>query len=220
MNNNSIRPNEISEGTKASMRTRIISALIALVIVLPLFFLGDWFFLALILFFSVVGLWEAVHCGKKEGSFLLYFVTITIGVLCINWPLVQGLINNLINGAQSNGHAFNYFYSMGLSLPVAFIGICLLFLVVILHQNFTVKDGCFITAMVVILSLGLQGLLFVRYFPSFVNQEPRNWFNGFDNFSSCSFAAYGILGTFMTDIGAYFVGVFFGKKKINERICI
>ena len=218
MKNNNIKPNEISEGTKASMRTRIIAALVALVIVLPLFFLGDWFFLALILFFSIVGLWEAVHCGKENGSFLLYFVSITVGVLCINWPLIQGLINNLINGVSSQGHAFNYFYSMGLSLPVAFVGFCLLFLVVILHQNFTVKDGCFITTMVVILSLGLQGLLFVRYFPSFINQEPRNWFNSFDNFSSCSFAAYGILGTFMTDIGAYFVGVFFGKKKINERI--
>lgn len=218
MSNKIVKPNELSEGTKTSMRTRIIAALVALVIVLPMFFLGDWFFLALILFFTVVGLWEVVHCGKKEGSFLLYFVTITVGVLCVNWPLFQGLINDLVQGSSSQGHAFDYFRSMALCLPVVFIGICLLFLVAILHENFTVKDGCFITAMVLIASLGLQGLLFTRFFPSYVNNEPRNWFNGFDNFSSCSFAAYGILGTFMTDIGAYFVGVFFGKKKINERI--
>ena len=213
-----IRPNEISEGTKTSMRTRIITALVALVIVLPAFFLGDWFFLALILFFSVVGFWEIVRCGKKAYSFWLYFVTITVGVLCVNWPLFQGLINDLIQGNPTQGHAFDYFRSMSLSLPIMFIGICLLFLVVILHQSFTVKDGCFFVAMVVIVSLGLQGLLFARFFPSLVNTTERNWFNGFDNFSSCSFAAYGILGTFMTDIGAYFVGVFFGKKKINERI--
>ena len=213
-----LTPNEISEGTKSSMKTRIIVAAIALVLVLPLFFLGDWFFLGLILAFTVIGFWEVVHCGKRAYSFWLYFVTITVGVLCVNWPLIQGLINDLIQGNPTHGHVFEYFRSMALSLPVMFIGLCLLFLVVILHQSFTVKDGCFITAMVVIVSLGLQGLLFVRYFPSLVNKEPRNWFNAFDNFSSCSFAAYGILGTFMTDIGAYFVGVFFGKRKINERI--
>ena len=217
-NNLDIKPNEISEGTKASMRTRIIAALIALCVVLPLFFLGDWFFFALILFLTIVGLWEMVHCGKKAYSFWLYFVTITVGVLCVNWPLFQGLINDLVQGNPSHGHVFEYFRSMYLSLPVMFLGLCLLFLVVILHQSFTVKDGCFITAMVVIISLGLQGLLFVRYFPSFINKEPRSWFNLFDTFGSCSFAAYGILGTFMTDIGAYFVGVFFGKNKINERI--
>ena len=217
-NNNVVKPNEISEGTKMSMKTRIIVAVIGLCVVLPPFFLGDWFFLALVLALTVIGCWEIVHCGKKGYSFWLYFVTITVGVLCVNWPLFQGLINDLIQGNPSHGHAFDYFRSMYLSLPVMFIGICLLFLVAILHQSFTVKDGCFITAMVVIVSLGLQGLLFVRYFSSFINNQPRDWFNGFDNFASCSFAAYGVLGTFMTDIGAYFVGVFFGKNKINERI--
>ena len=217
-NNNVVKPNEISEGTKMSMKTRIIVAVIGLCVVLPPFFLGDWFFLALVLALTVIGCWEIVHCGKKGYSFWLYFVTITVGVLCVNWPLFQGLINDLIQGNPSHGHAFDYFRSMYLSLPVMFIGICLLFLVAILHQSFTVKDGCFITAMVVIVSLGLQGLLFVRYFSSFINNQPRDWFNSFDNFASCSFAAYGVLGTFMTDIGAYFVGVFFGKNKINERI--
>lgn len=219
MKNKMIQPNEINSATKSSMRTRIIAALVGLVVVLPPFFLGDWFFLALILAITVIAMWEIVHCGKNGYSFWLYFITITIGVLLVNWPLLQGLINDLIQGNPSHGHAFDYFRSMYLSLPLMFIGICLLFLVVILHESFTVRDGCYVIAMVVIVSLGLQALLFVRYFPSYVNNDPRTgWFNAFDNFSSCSFAAYGLLGTFMTDIGAYFVGVFFGKHKINERI--
>ena len=209
-----LKPNEVSSSTKASMRTRIISALVGLIIVLPTFFLGDWFFFAIIMFVTVVAMYEVVNCGKKAYSFWLYFVTITLGVLMVMWPLLQGLISNV-----SHGHAYEYFTTLNISLIAMFIGICLLFLVVILHQSFTVRDGCYFIAMVIIIALGLQSLLFVRFFPSFVNKNPRDgWFNGYDNFASCSFAAYGILGTFMTDIGAYFVGVFFGKKKINERI--
>ena len=206
--------NEISQSTKSSMKTRIITAIVALILVVPLFIIGDWLFFAFILFVSVVAFWEIVNCGKKDYSFWLYFVTIALGVIMVNWPLIQGLI-----GKSSHGHVYEYFTSINLSLAAMFIGICLLFLVVILHQSFTVRDGCYIIAMVIIVSLGLQSLLFVRFFPSLVNVNPRTgWFNGFDNFASCSFATYGVLGTFMTDIGAYFVGVFFGKHKINERI--
>ena len=206
--------NEISQSTKASMKTRIIAAIVALIIVVPLFIIGDWLFFAFILFVSVVAFWEIVNCGKKDYSFWLYFVTITLGIIMVNWPLIQGLI-----GKSTHGHVFEYFNTINLSLVAMFIGICLLFLVVILHQSFTVRDGCYIIAMVIIVSLGLQSLLFARYFPSFINTNERTgWFNGFDNFASCSFATYGVLGTFMTDIGAYFIGVFFGKHKINERI--
>ena len=178
INKDELKPNEISESTKTSMRTRIIAALVGLVIVLPAFFLGDWFFFALIVVLSVIAFWEIVHCGKKAYSFWLYAITIILGVVMVNWPLLQGLIANF-----SHGHAYEYFTSLNVSLVPMFIGICLLFLVVILHDSFTVRDGCYIIAMVLIVSLGLQSLLFVRFFPSFVNQNPRDgWFNAFDNF--------------------------------------
>ena len=211
-----LKPNELSESTKVSMRTRIISALVGLVVVVPPFLLGDWFFFALILAVTIISLFEAVRCGGKKAHFTvwMYLTTIVIGTLMVNWPLLQGLISDL-----SYGHAYNYFTSMNISLILTFIGICALFLVVILHDDFTVKHGCYIISMVLIISIGLQSILFVRFIPSVVNTEPRDgWFNSFDHFLSCTFAAYGILGTFATDIGAYFIGVFFGKHKLNERI--
>lgn len=214
-NNIDLKPNEISEGTKKSLKVRVISALVALVIALPSIFIGDWLFYAFVTFISIVAFWEIVHCGKGSYSFWLYFVTILLGVVMVNWPLFQGLINNV----ASNGHIFDYYNSLNLSLVPLFIGVCLLFLVVILHENFTVRDGCYIIAIVVVVSLGLQSALFLRCFPSYINANPRTgWFNGYDHFLSCTFIIYGIIGTFMTDIGAYFVGVFFGKHKINERI--
>ena len=46
---NQIQVNELSESTKVSMKTRIITAIVGLAIVVPLFVLGDWFIFALIL---------------------------------------------------------------------------------------------------------------------------------------------------------------------------
>ena len=63
-----LKPNNLSKDTKVSMRTRIISAIIGLVIVVPPFILGDWFFFALILFASFIAFFEAVRCGGKKAG--------------------------------------------------------------------------------------------------------------------------------------------------------
>lgn len=212
-----IQVNELSEATKVSMKTRIITAIVAFVIVVPLFILGDWFFFAFILAATGIAMFELIKCGKGKYSIWLYILTIIIGLLIVSWPLIQGLINKF---GSVNGHVFDYYSSLLLSLPLLFIGVCLLFLSVILHSDFTVKDGTYVITMVIIVALGLESVLFVRYFPSVIADPSvhNSWFNNFDNFKSCSFATYGVIGTFFTDIGAYFVGVFFGKHKMNERI--
>ena len=45
-----------------------------------------------------------------------------------------------------------------------------------------------------------------------------SYFNVYENFRSSLLFVYIIFMTFATDIGAYFVGIFFGRHKINERI--
>lgn len=212
-----IQVNEISEATKASLKTRIITAIVGLIIVVPLFVLGDWFIFAFILVATGIGMFEIIKCGKGKFSPLLYILTIIIGLLIVSWPLIRGLINKY---ASSNGHVFNFYSTLQLSLPLLFVSVCLLFLTVIKHADFTVKDSAYIITMVIIVSLGMESILFVRYFPSVIADPALHdpWFNSFDNFKSCSFATYGLLGTFFTDIGAYFIGVFFGKRKLNERI--
>ena len=214
---NQIQVNELSEATKVSMKTRIITAIVALAVVVPLFILGDWFFFAFVLAATGIGMYEIVKCGKGNYSIWLYVLTIVIGLLIVSWPLIQGLINRF---SSSNGHVYDYYSSIFLSLPLLFISICLLFLAVIVHKDFTVKDGTYIITMVIIVSLGMESLLFVRYLPSVIADPSVHnpWINGFDNLASCSFATYGLIGTFFTDIGAYFIGVFFGKHKLNERI--
>ena len=199
------------------MKTRIITAIVGLIVIIPLFILGDWFFFALILAATGIGMYEIVRCGKGNYSIWLYIITILFGLLIVSWPLLQGFINKF---TSSQGHVFDYYSSLLLSLPLLFAGICILFLVVINHKDFTVKDGMYIITMVIIVSLGMESILFIRYLPSVLapSSVHDSFFNSFDNFASCSFATYGLIGTFFTDIGAYFIGIFFGKHKLNERI--
>ena len=196
--------NELSSDTKKSLRTRIISAAVGLVVCLPLVFIGDWPFLAFGVFCIVVGAYEIVHSMNKKVNIWLYIVSIVLCVAMGLWPFISSTISTYI------------------SLILMFAGLVALFLVVILSSELSLHDACYMFIFLFIVALGLQATLYIRYAPSYyLDAATRNsldFFNGFDNFSSCTLLVYCAFGCFMTDTGAYFIGVFFGKHKINERI--
>ena len=113
---------------------------------------------------------------------------------------------------------------INISILILVLSVCGLFIMVIIDKGFTVRDACFIFTMMLIITVGFQGALVVRYFPSqqlpleMREQLGSGYFNLYDNLESCLLIVYVLLGTFMTDIGAYFIGVFFGKHKLNPRI--
>lgn len=215
-----IKPNTISTSTKKSLKTRVISAIVALVIVLPLLFLGDWFFATLVAFVSIVTTVEIIRCARVNQGALyfigLLFLSIVIAVLLTFWPFLTSI--KTVNTERAM-HFYAYFGQMHVSFIFVFVGFALLFLMVVLHSSFTAKDACFMFTMVLTISLGLQSLIYLRCIPSFNNVNPRDtFFNSFDSFSASLLLFYVVFATFMTDIGAYFIGILFGKKKINERI--
>ena len=61
--NPNLQPNELSTETKHSMKTRIISALVGVVIVVPLLLLGDFFIFGLVGVATIIGTYEIVHCA-------------------------------------------------------------------------------------------------------------------------------------------------------------
>lgn len=214
-----IEVNEISESTKKSMKTRIITAIIALAVVSPFVFVGDWFLFVLIFIASGIAFWEIVHSTKKDFHPLLYVVTILIGLAYVCFPILLKISQG---NAQDLVHAFMAFDKLYISISLTFVGIAIFFLGVILHSKFTVRDACYIFVFVLLVSLGFQSILYIRYIPSLLVDRSDvmfdSYFNLFDNLESLSLFAYPLIGTFATDIGAYFIGVFFGKHKINERI--
>lgn len=212
-----LKPNNISEATKSSMKTRIISGIIGLLIVVPLFVGGDWFTLILSAVALIIGVVEIVNTAKKDYSVLLYVISIAVALFIAYWPIIVSLIDMSHTGVFSV-HIYDYFKGMAVSIPALIIFVSLIFLLVVLHSSFTVRDACFLITMILVISLGIQAILYIRYLPCYLNETERELFNIFDNLQSCSLLLYVVIGAFLTDIGAYFAGVLFGKNKINERI--
>lgn len=218
MKHNELKPNEISNATKKSMATRLIAAAIALVIVCPFLLFGDWFILVLSVVALIIALVEIVNTAKKDYSVILYVLTLVVGAFCTYWPIIVSLIQKQNGIGDFTIHIYDYFEGLSLSVPAIFLGISLLFLTVVLHDSFTVRDACFLIAMVLTITLGIQSILYIRFLPAKLGAPSDKFFDFPHNLETSTLLIYVAIAAFMTDTGAYFTGILFGKKKINERI--
>ena len=221
--NNEFQPNEITTEQKTSMKVRIISAAIGIVIAVPLIVLGDIFFFLLVSFLVFCGTYEIIHCAKKKYNIALYIVAFILACLMTYWPIIRS-IPNFVNGTKEfNWHMYTMFEEIKISISILALSAAGLFFMVIIDKGFSVRDACFIFTMMILITIGLQSALIVRYFPSQVYHllypdASTQFMNMYDNLESCLLLVYVLIGTFMTDAGAYFIGIFFGKHKLNPRI--
>ena len=206
------QPNELNNATKASMRTRIIAALVAIAIVLPAVIIGDWLIFAVICIACGIGVIEIIRCAKMKYSKALYILGFILAILILLWPVFRSI------PFESGWRIFEA-YNGGLyvSATILFAGIGLSAITVITDKNFTIIDACFIFTTIFLISFGFQCALFLRYFPI---KEPhyQPYFNGFVNAESCLLLLFVAIGACLNDAFAYFVGVFFGRNKMNERL--
>lgn len=221
MSENKHLVNELSKDTKRSLRTRIISALVAVVILVPVLFIGDYAFLVFMLFLLGLCIYEIIHCAGKKYSIWLYIVSYVLAIAMSFWPIIHSFYDAIVANDLANWRIYDNFNGLSLPITALVVGACALFIVVVLDRFFEVRDACYVFTMTVIISIAIQSILYLRYFPLsnlYGNAHAEHYFNSFDNFESALLVIYIGLATFMTDIGAYFVGIFFGKHKMNERI--
>ena len=225
-----IQPNEISESTKASMKTRIITGVVAALIVFPVMFFGDYALVAVAAFALICCIYEIIKCAGKKYSIWLYIVSFILGFLMAFWPILFSLFQSLTGVVPAvervdfaDWRLFSQLSTLVIPVSVLVIGATALFVTVVFDPGFEVKDACYVFTMVAIVSIGIQSIVLLRFLPLFeryIQQEVAitSYFNWFDNFESAFLLMYVVIGTFMSDIGAYFVGVFFGKHKMNPRV--
>ena len=213
------QPNELSDSAVVSMRTRIISAIVGIAVVIPFIIFGDWPFFGLIVAFLVLAIIEIIRCAKTKYSKVLYIVAFLLAFLILLWGVIQD-----IRGMDSSWRLYNGYDHLSVSVTIMFIGICLSAMTILVDKNFTIIDACFIFTTIVIIALGLESFLFLRYLPvkvfheSLAPGETVPYINLYDNCTSFFLLFYVALGACLNDAFAYFVGVFFGKHKMNERI--
>ena len=207
--------NHLSSGAKSSMKTRIISAIVMLAVVVPALFLGDWIYFALMTVALGIACWEILGCARKRlpAIFIVYFFFVA---LITYWPIFK----TLLSGGMTANRIDAYFSSIYLSIIVIVVGFFLLFGLTVIYKDFSVVDACFLIAMGILIGFGFQCLFFLRYYPASLISENSNamYFTVDNTVKSSLLILFVIFSTFATDTGAYFVGVFFGKNKMNERI--
>ena len=190
---------------------RLIVGLILFAIAIPSIMIGDWF----IVMFSIIGLLLAIKellAIKSETMFPLPIRWFVYGmsVVLVFWIF---LYNNF-QEAGFNLSAWGFDVGMvKLEIPTVFLTLFAgtLFFSAITDVRFKVQDATFLISVVLLMALSFQGFLYLRFFPNNVMNERDNLLNSL-------LLIYVGIGTFMTDIGAYFVGSFFGKYKMNTRV--
>ena len=215
-NKNGIKPNVITHEQQTSMWVRTLSAVIAIAIVLPTIFLGGWFYFALS--FALIGLssWELVHCAKKKYNPLLYILTFLLIAVLTYTPFMR----NIFTEYHGDWNLYSNFDSLYISVFVVVIGVILTFSLVLIDKNFEVRDAAYIVSFGLVIGLGIQSLLFIRYYPlnEFYGAGNAVQDSTFNYFESTALFFFVVVGSLLCDTGAYFTGVLFGRNKINERI--
>lgn len=221
--------NELSESTKSSMRTRILTGIIFAVIAIPCLVLGGWFLFGIVFLVLAVAIYEFIHATGKKYSWFVYLVTYIVTFSLVYWIFIKTNLSNYSVFLHGGSQTFELSFSNGLtSIALSTIGVAvsagIYFGISVLDENFTISDACYFLTISIVIALGFQAVLFLRYYPeeafgsdvlfgnTYVNQDI------FHYLISMFLLVYVLFGTMFNDIGAYFVGLLFGRHKINERI--
>lgn len=220
-----IKINNPGEGFKASLRSRVIVALILVALFVPCVFLGGWFFFGMVSIIAVVGIWELCRStGKKYGWWVIAYTYIVTLVYIFWFVLRNRLIYDLDPGAllllTKN---FKEIDISALSMASSMVGY---FCIAILDKNFSFADAAHFFIFTFLLGLGIQSACFLRYSPYYYLLDTENvnavpLYSGgplFDYLWSAMFIVFACGGACVNDIFAYFGGIFFGKHKLNERV--
>ncbi|MDD3663521.1 MAG: phosphatidate cytidylyltransferase [Erysipelotrichia bacterium] len=221
-----ITTNELSSETKASMKTRVITSIVLALICLPCAFVGGWFYFALIFIVVAISTHEIVSVERKRRfSLFIYIFCFVIMFALVYWVFIK----NQVLQYRDNPIDYTFAIEKGFTtMSVSTIAIAaaagVFFFVVLANEKFTIHDASYLFTMIVVVALGMQALLFMRYYPysKFAFDSVNNSIDittpTFKYLHSAFLLLYLAIGVMINDIGAYFIGLLFGHKKVNPRI--
>ena len=204
--------NDIQPEFQKKFSNRVVVALFLALLAIPAIIIGNW----LIVLFALVGLLFATHeilTVRTEQNYPLP-IRIFVYLMMVGMIFFIFVENNLTNfGINFNQWSFATGLNQ-LELPTFLLTVLVatLFFSSITDVRFKVQDATYLITMAIILSLSFQAFLFLRFYPEFIFNESRSLI------ANSFLLLYAAMGTFFTDIGAYLIGTFFGKHKMNIRV--
>jgi phosphatidate cytidylyltransferase len=204
--------NNIQPEFQKKFSNRVFVALVLALFAFPSIIIGNW----LIVLFALIGLLFATHeilTVRTEQNYPLP-IRIFVYLMMVGMIFYVFVENNLTNfGINFNQWSFATGLNQ-LELPTFILTVLVatLFFSSITDVRFKVQDATYLITMAILLSLSFQAFLFLRFYPEFIFNEPRSLI------ANSLLLLYAAMGTFFTDIGAYLIGTFFGKHKMNVRV--
>ncbi len=220
--------NSLNVETKNSMKNRILIGAMLVLIVVPCLVLGEYVFAALVAFTSLIACHEIINTPQsleKRFHWVLYVFAYIMMASLIFWVIIR---NNL-ESWKANPNDFTFNLSLGfkgprISLAGFFICVSFFFFDALVDKKFKMNDAFYFIGMLLIISVGFQSILFLRYAPesyAFLGGEETLSIidtNGFKYGQSMLLVFYMLMGTCLNDVGAYFIGVTFGKHKMCPNV--
>lgn len=218
-----IEPNQLDEKKKASMKSRVIVGLILAAVGLPCMFLGSYPFFVFISFFLIFAVFEIIRAKGKRYAWPVWVATYILAFTYVYWGFIRGNITAWRDAVHNNTEFVftleTHWATPYFSLYASLTGLGFYFVVSIFHKDFDFSDIAYFFTMTILVGIGFQCMLFLRFCPlaeffqAAASPEPFVRF-----FTSAFLFMFVMIGCFGNDIMAYFVGVFFGKHKMNPRV--
>ena len=229
----------LSSGSKASLHVRTITGAVLVLVLLPSTFFGDWFFFALFAIFAVVGIHELLAAsGPKKYNFLVKTAVYLFVLSFIYWTFLKNYLRNKDMFPGGVIQLQEMFVSL---LGIILYAICLFFIAIV-DYKVTLSDVTYLFTVGLIFAVGFQSIYFLRYFGNcsgvmFHTDETiavswgsgtttfgtyfRDYYqalHGHQNWFSSFVIAFLLIGVWMSDVGAYLIGMLFGKHRMNPRV--
>ena len=216
-----IEVNKLDKEKKASLANRVIVALAILAVVVPCLVLGGYFFFGLILAASIIAIFESIHATRKKYKWYVWVIVYLTTISFIYWGIVKWNVTDYL--ADPTHFTFSledHYRSLFISIYGIAVELGLLFFCAVVHEDFSMADIAFLFLMSLLVGIGMQSLLFIRYygFPIFSAAGYDTTTSAFRFWGSLVLFFFAEFTCVMTDTWAYFAGVFFGKHKMNPRI--
>ena len=219
-----IEVNHLDKEKKASLLNRVLVALAILAVIVPCIILGGYFFFVLIAVASIFAIYEFIHAPRKKYRWYVWAIVYACTISFIYWAIIKWNVSSYFESKES-GLEFifspeNNYRAIFISIYGIAIEMGLLFFCAVAHENFSVADIAYLFLMSVLIGIGMQSLLYVRYLPftEFAHAGADTTTGLFRYWGSVVYFFYIEFTVVMTDTWAYFVGVFFGKHKMNPRV--
>lgn len=191
------------------MKQRTITAIILILIVLPLFYFGGWWTVFFATAFVFCGIYELLRARKEMNwPISVYIVAFLGGAVMLFWPFIINTVN-VMN--QTGQFIFDFPERFLVQLNVVFVCFFLLALLFIeaVSKRFSVNDVFYVFTMTFLICIAGQAFIFLRQLGSVHESENILQIN-----DGLMIVLYVVFCTYCTDTCALFCGKFFGRHKM------